>query len=103
MLQDEFQTHYSDICDILKALYEDEMSQMLAGRDFRKPYPYAVNYVMEMLMIILNEKQDKNREPDRWAMHLRVCFGNPDDKNYDRKIEFDKFLKRLVEFDYKTI
>ena len=62
-------------------LYEDDVSNMLAGREFKRPYPYAVNYVMEMLMIILNEKQD--RERDRWEMHLRVCFGNTDVKEYD--------------------
>ena len=54
---------------------------MLAGREFGRPYPYAVNYIMEMLMIILNEKS--GQDPDRWFTHLRVCFGNPEDKGYE--------------------
>ena len=82
---------------------------MLAGREFgvfniaAKPYAYAINYVMEMLMIILNEKQEHQREPDRWAMHLRVCFGHADAKDYDRSAEYAAFVKKLAEYDYTAI
>ena len=82
---------------------------MLAGREFgvfniaAKPYAYAINYVMEMLMVILNEKQEHQREPDRWAMHLRVCFGHADAKDYDRSAEYAAFVKKLAEYDYTAI
>ena len=67
----------------MKGLYEDDLYLMLAGREFGKTYAYAINYVMEMLMIILEEKQNHQKEPDRWAMHSRVCFGFDDYKEYD--------------------
>ena len=90
-----------EIKDCLMDLHEEDVSNMLAGREFGRVYPYAVNYVMEMLMIILNEKQD--REPDRWAMHLRVCFGLTDVKDYDKSACYAEFMKKLNEYDYTTI
>jgi hypothetical protein len=56
--KEEFDKFYLELCDILKGLFEDDLSQMLAGRDFKKPYPYATNYLMEIIMVILNEKLD---------------------------------------------
>ena len=37
-------------------------------------------------------------------MHLRVCFGNPEEKGYDennmKTKKFDEFILKLAEYDY---
>lgn len=55
---------------------------------------------MEMIMLIFNEKQDKNWEPDRWALHLKVCFGRAGD---DAEKRYEEFVRKLHDFDYQTV
>ena len=36
-------------------------------------------------------------------MHLRVCFGVEETKDYNKTLQFSQFIQKLSEFDYTSI
>ena len=74
----------------------------MAGHEFKcatRPYEYATNYLMEMLMILLEKKPDLARggvDSDKWGMHIRNTLGE-EGKNYD------KFVDSLENYDYENV
>ena len=82
---------------------------MLAGREFKKPYEYATNYLMEMLMTILDVRFDASKDMDRWGMHLRVTFDLHaiPPVGHSKKEEvlkpYDRFVNSLNLYEYKTV
>ena len=62
-LREEFNKYRGEAEDALKGLFDDDLTQMLAGKNPQ----YAVSYLMEIIYIIIDHPDNKNKEHwDKW-------------------------------------